>query len=244
MPATTGISAIPAERLGFEFQAGFVPSHMLSDATQPPGGIRDPSPQVAVLLEPGSVAPGLVLGLRWFGDADDHGVEPMLGYRRHLGDHIAVAGVGYASTLEAADSGARYRANRYGGELAIDAGTGPGWFSLHAQAALAATYVSAHGSYCVSTAGVGVDCNGGPDVEGNLHGLYPTATGSLTLDIGRRAIGVFHGARLAVLSSVGLMPQIRGTDQRSAAQFHSVGLTLTIGFGGDQPLPRRMLPPE
>ena len=68
---------------------------------------------------------------------------------------------------------------------------------------------------------------------GELSGMFPSATGTLALDVGRRDHGAFHGARLALLGATGEMPISRGEGVESRAWFFSLGLTLTLGIGAE-----------
>src|SRR5215475_5902838 len=83
MPATTGISAVPAGRPGAEAQLGVMPGHYLSSSvtTTPRGGATG---QATLLIEPDRWVdvPGLVVGGRVFGQGNDSPAEPLVGYRR------------------------------------------------------------------------------------------------------------------------------------------------------------------
>jgi hypothetical protein len=69
-------------------------------------------------------------------------------------------------------------------------------------------------------------------LDGTAAGTFPAATASLALDIARRA-GVFHGGRIALVGSTGMMPQVREGMESSSVRYTAVGLTLTLGFGSD-----------
>ncbi len=237
MPATTGISAVPAGRPGVELQAGIVPGYVLSSATQDEheGG---PSEQLLGVLEPNRWlgTRGLIVGARGVGRKGDHAFEPFLGYRHRIEERVAVAFVGYATKTEGASQGASYRATRGGAEAAVDAKIFAPlpWLAVHGQAALSATYLKARGTYCADPEGRGLDCNeDGSDrmVDGRVDGWFPAATASLALDLGRRPMGAFHGARLALLGTAGRMPQLRDGIEAGRVGYVSMGLTLTLGIG-------------
>jgi len=238
MPTTTAVSAIPAGRPGGEAQLGIVPAYFLSSSVQKPHGAG--TTQLAVVIEPDRWidAPGLLLGARLFGQADDTPGEPLLGYRKKLGDDLAVAGIVYGTSKRSTAKLASYHATRIGGELAIDARAIAiaSWLAMHVQAAFSATRVSASGTYCVKPDGTGEDCNQTDPsmntvVDGKLSGVYPAGTGSLALDVGRRDTGMFHGARVALMASTGWMPTATSGVQGDATSFFAIGLTLTLGLG-------------
>src|SRR5665647_2649801 len=86
MPATTGVSALPAERPGGEVQAAVMPVFFLSDATQQDKAPPRADPQLSALFEPDRLfgTKGLILGLRTWGEEGATPVEPMIGLRRKL----------------------------------------------------------------------------------------------------------------------------------------------------------------
>ncbi|MGN6107676.1 MAG: hypothetical protein ACTHU0_21380 [Kofleriaceae bacterium] len=241
MPATTGVSAAPAGRPGLEVQAGGIPAYYLSAAAGENTTSGEPVQQLSGLIEPGRWlgVPGLIAGLRSYGEGGDRTFEPMLGYRHRFAEQGAVAAIAYGTRANGRSNDARYEATRVGGELAID-GTlfTSRWVSLHLQAAGAATYLSATGSYCTNTEGYGTDCQGDATdhrVDSEIEGLYTSATGSIVLGVmdGRPA-GIFHGARFAFLTSVGHMPRLREGQQIDGTGYVSVGLSLTLGFGAER----------
>src|SRR5437764_1223797 len=79
--------------------------------------------------------------------------------------------------------------------------------------------VAAEGTYCVDAQGVyGVDC---PDKmpsyqHSKAGGVYPAATGGLSVDVGRHFDGEFHGGRVELLVAGGTMPRVVGGTQESA----------------------------
>jgi hypothetical protein len=238
MPTTTGMSAVPAQRPGAEAQLGIVPAYFLSSSVQKPHGAA--TTQLELVLEPDRWfnAPGLVIGGRLFGQADDTPGEPLLGYRAKLSEDLSIAGVVYGTSKRSTQKLASYHATRIGGELAVDANTIAiaSWLAMHVQAAFSATRVSASGTYCVDANGVGKDCDqmnqaNNTMIDGHLSGVYPSGTGSITLDVGRRESGILHGARLALMGSTGWMPTATNGIQGDSQAFFSLGLSLTLGLG-------------
>lgn len=240
MPATTGVSAAPAGRPSVEVQAGAIPAYYLSTAARDTN-YSEMAQQVSGLIEPGRWigVPGLIAGLRSFGEGGDRTFEPMLGYRHRFSEQGAVAAIAYGTRANGRSNDAWYQATRVGGELAID-GTlfTSRWASLHLQAAGAATYLSATGSYCTNTEGYGTDCQGDATdhrVAGEIEGLYTSATASIALGVADgRPVGAFHGARLAFLTSVGHMPRLREGQQIDGTGYVTFGLSLTLGFGAER----------
>jgi hypothetical protein len=241
MPATTGISAVPANRPGVELQAGLMPAYFLSDsAKEQDTNDTMPTQQIAALLEPDRLlgTKGLIVGARSWGDEGDTQLEPMIGVRRRIDDRFAVAGVAYGTRTHGGWAGdASYSAFRAGGELAIDSTLIPlaSWLAVHVQASVSATYLDAEGTYCVSASGEGTDCDDKTRrVDGTIEGIYTSATAGVSVDIGRRPHGTLHGIRLALIGAVGAMPRIRnGVQEQSADRYQSIGLSMTIGFGDD-----------
>jgi hypothetical protein len=238
MPATTGLSAVPTNRPGVEVQTAVIPVFFLSDAAH--GGDADAaaSAQLSAIIEPDRLfgSKGLILGARTWGESGDSPFEPMIGLRRRLDETFAIAAVGYGTFVRGESGGASYAATRLGGEAAIDATILPlGYLEFHAQATLAATYFDARGQYCVSSNGEATDCDQYSRlVDGDLAGVYTSATAGLSLDIARRPHGVLHGIRIAMMGAVGAMPRIRdGVQSASNDHYRSFGLSLTIGLGSE-----------
>lgn len=234
MPATTGISAIPANRPGVELQAGGMPGYYLSDTVQE-GEAGIALPQLSALVEPGRR--GLVVGARQWGSEGDTPVEPFVGWRRRVAERSSVAVIGYGTLARGASSGASYSALRLGGELAGDATLIDGRkASLHLHGSLSATLLDASGTYCVTPQLEATDCDDGDRrIDATIDGIYSAATVGLALDLARRPTGHLHGVRLALLGAVGGMPRVRGGVQEpSADRYHSVGFSLTVGFGADR----------
>jgi hypothetical protein len=239
MPATTAVSAVPSGP-GVEAQIGFVPGFYLSRTAQDKAG-GAPIPGFGALFDPERWLglPGLILGARLFGNNQDTPGEPMVGYRRRMGDSASIAGIVYGTGKRSTRSLASYHGAQYGAELALDTDLFhmTSWIAMHLQASAAATRIVGSGSYCVDPDGVAIDCNlkdptMNHTIDGRVSGIYPTGTMTLAADVLRRTSGLFHGARVALLFSVGEMPLAKGGVQQSAAQYISGGLTLTLGVGG------------
>jgi hypothetical protein len=239
MPATTGVSAIPAGRPGGEVSAGLAPIFRLSDAADGDDRNGKSNPEVAALFDPDRLLglPGLFVRARVWGKDGDSSLEPALGYRRRLDDRISLGGVAYGTKMKDDDNGASYKATRFGAEGMVDikiADIG-GWTQLHAQGAVQATYMKASGRYCVETAtGNARDCaeDGSiPMIDGALSGVFPAGTLQLAVDVGRRPSGWFHHARIAGMIAAGWMPRVVNGDQRSGDPYVTGGLALTFAFG-------------
>lgn len=239
MPTTTGISAIPAGRPGGEIAASVTPIFRLSDSASGKDPDGNANPQLAALFDPDRLlgVPGLFVAARLWGEHGDNGLEPQLGYRRRLDDRLSIMGVGYGTKMSDDENGASYKVTRVGIEGALDAKLVQfaTWSSLHLQGALQATYIKSSGSYCVEeTTGNATDCSQDmpvPMVDGKVSGVFPAATVTLGLDLGRRLKGAFHVARLAGMFSTGWMPRIINGAQDSGEVYITGGVSLTIGFG-------------
>ncbi len=238
MPATTGVSAVPDGRTGVEGQLGVIPAFNLSQATQAQTH-GDATGQVSLLFEPGKLLdlPGVIAGVRVWGQGGDTPTEPYVGYRAMVGDGLALAGILYGTVARASDDGASYRAVRFGGELAGDAlflrpAT---WLGVHALASVSATAIAASGTYCVDpTTGYGADCNqDGTDtiVNARLSGVFPAGTIGIAFDFAHLPHSWFHGVRIAALLAGGDMPVVYGGVQDGHAFYGSAGMTLTVGLG-------------
>ena len=245
MPATTGVSAIPASATGLDVQAGVVPGFYLSNAAQQSTD-GAAIPQLSALFDFGALWPGLIVGARAYGRSGDAIGEPFVGYRTTLDDGISIAGVVYGTANRAGDRGASYDATRAGAEVMVDARLAQPAkrVAVHGQLSGSMTRIAAHGTYCTS-AGYGVDCSdtGGSDpgdltASAHVSGVYPAGTAKLAIELERDSRRAFHGAELAVLVGVGAMPKVQDGVQIDAAFYASVGLLVTIGFG-DTREPRR-----
>lgn len=241
MPATTAVSAVPAGRPGAEAQLGIVPAYFLSSSVQNPHGAA--TTQLALVVEPDRWVnvPGLLIGARLFGQSNDTPGEPLLGYRKKVTDKLAVAAIAFGTSKSSTAKLASYHATRFGGELALDgrAIEITSWVAMHVQTAVSATRVHASGTYCVDANGVGKDCDvkdpgTNTAIGGHVAGVYPSGTGSLTLDVGRRATGALHGVRIALLASAGWMPTATNGVQRDAHAYYAIGLTFTVGLGDSE----------
>jgi hypothetical protein len=240
MAASTGVAAIPAGRPSFEGSVGVMPGHYLSAGVHesPKGaGIG----QAAILVEPDSIihVPGLIVGGRYVGSSASGGYpEPMVGYRTYLGaDHLlAVSAIGYATYGSATRNNASYSATRGGAEAGVDLRVTPefAWFELHLAASASLTGISARGNYCIdANYRYGIDCPEPPQsrVDARASGVYPSAVGSIAIDVGRRLNGEFHGGRIALMGGGGTMPRVVGGQQEGAQPYAAGGLSLTVGFG-------------
>jgi hypothetical protein len=238
MPATTGIAAIPAGRPGLEAGGGSVPSFNLSTSAQDKSGGTHTN-EFSLLFDPDRWfgVPGLILGARLFGTDKDTPGEPYVGYRRLLDENIAVAGVLFGSSKHSAKDGAKYHAQRLGGEAAVDVRlySPKPWFGAHVQAAVSVTRIFASGTYCGDADGKAIACNMDPAqntlVDGEMRGIFPAATGTFAIDFGRTPIGIFHSARLALMFAGGSMPLVRDGRKETTDFYTSGGLTLTLGVG-------------
>ena len=239
MPTTTGISAIPAGRPGGEVSVGIAPVFRLSDSASGKNRGGNTIPQLGALFDPDNLlgVPGLFVAARVWGEHGDTSLEPTLGYRHRLDDRLSIAGAAYGTKMHDDENGATYQATRVGGEAALDVkvvdlGT---WSQLHAQGAASATYLTSHGSYCYEVAtGNAVDCSQDgsvPMINGKLSGVFPAATLTLALDIGRQATGAFHSVRLAAMLAAGWMPRVVNGAQTSGDPYVTGGVSLTLGFG-------------
>lgn len=242
MPASTGLSAVPAGRPDGEIGFGPTPGYFLSAGTQasPEGaGLT----QGSLVIEPDRLIhlPGLIVGARRVGSADSGAYfEPLAGYRLHL-DHaqrVSAMAVGYFTKASGTKDGASYKATRGGAEVGFDARITPQnrWFELHASASAALTGLSASGHYCLDSAGqFGVTC-ADPPVPASMtavsvSGLYPSATAGVALDLFRHHESFFHGGRLGLLFATGTLPTATGGQQKSAHWYTAAGAALTVAFG-------------
>ncbi len=240
MPASTGVSVMPANRTHAEISAATIPASRLSSAATDDDRNGYAVPQLAALFDPDKLLPvrGLFVSVRGFGD-DDTGVEPIIGYRRRSGSvayMLAAYGtkMGYDDSTKDDDGDfVSYDMTRAGAEGGVGymlADTK--WARAHAQATVAATLIAADGSYCIDTEGRAIRCQGSMDnrVDGELTGLYTTASASLALELGPQA-GAFHGVRLSAMLAGGHMPRLVGGQQRTGDAFIAFGLGVAVGFG-------------
>jgi len=243
MPGRTGVSPIPAANPEFAGQVGFMPGYYLSaSASEDPNGSA--IPQLLATVDPGHVAPGLLLGGRAYGESGDTAIEPIIGYRRHVDDEqrLAVAALLYGTRMATTYQHARYSATRAGLEGAADLRlTKPNqWIEAHAIASLSITNVSADGTYCVDspTMSYAVDC---PDpfpepppnqVSAEVSGAYPTMTIGIAADLFKLPSNVFHGARVELMFGAGAMPRVTDGAQSRGKGYTTIGLAITLAVGG------------
>lgn len=236
MPTTTGISAVPHGRPGGEAQLAVVPVFRLSNAASGQDRNGQSTPQLSALIDPDRWGiPGVILGMRLFGESGDAGLEPYVGYRRTFGE-VSFAAVAYGTKMGATEKGATYEAIRLGGEVLTDVKLASfgSWGQLHVGGGVNATYVDADGRYCVGSDDNAIDCNDdgtSTTVDAELAGVYTAGNLMLALDIARRPTGTIHFVRLGAMFSFGHMPRLVGGDQQSGDVFLSGGLGLTFGFG-------------
>jgi len=239
-PVTTGVSAVPSGRPGVELAVGAMPAFYLSDAAAQRDGAGGATAQQTATFEPDRWlgVKGLIVGARRFGDGSDSPIEPLLGYRRRLDDNFSVLGLAYGTHTSAANDGADYEATRFGGELTLDAALPKitNWVALHGFLSASGTLLDASGTYCVAADGVAIDCEEtSRRVDASVDGVYFAGTGGLALDLARRPTGSLHSIRIAMLSSIGVMPKLRdGEQQPSKDGFYSFGLSLQVGFGAPE----------
>lgn len=239
-PATTGFTAQPAGRPDVAAQAAIVPGHYLSSAvTEDPKGAG--IGQGAISFEPDRLLrlPGLVIGARLFGQRGDMLVEPVLGYRRTLGDGgISIGVFAFGTHASASADGASYEATRLGGELATDLRiTRPDrWAELHLFGGAAVTGLSVDGDYCIDDAGkYGVQCpDDGTGTKRSSHasGAYPALHVGVAGAFLQHRPGWFHGVRLSAMIAGGAMPRVIQAEQTDASAYFSVGLAAQAAIGG------------
>lgn len=243
VPATTGVSAVPAGAPGVEAQVGLMPGYFLSRGAQDKSGGAIMG-QLSALVDPDRwlPIPGLILGARLFGQDQDTPGEPMIGYRRALDDSLSIGVVGYATSKRSTRQLASYHAAQGGAEAAIDTklARAGSWFELHTQLAVAATYTSASGTYCVNGSGIAVDCDtehpqNNTMIDGKLSGVFEAATATLGLDFLRSpGHANFHGARVAAMMAAGTMPLVANGMQEATDFYWSIGASLALGFGAER----------
>jgi hypothetical protein len=239
VPATTGISPIPAPREGAEIQLAAVPGYFLSQSTveEPKGGGLT---GLSVAIDPAKLlgAPGVVFAARLIGPEEDTQLEPIVGYRRSFGGGLggSVAGFVFGAHSSGVSDGAEATSTRLGSEVVADLRLGPAsrWAEAHLLAGASLQYVKGEGTYCTDdTMMYGKDC---PDVivtqiDGSARGAYPAATVGLAGHFWRHRPGLFHGGRLFALLTLGAMPTVVGGEQDSATGYLAIGLGLSLSLG-------------
>lgn len=239
VPATTGISPIPAPREGAELQLGVVPGYFMSQTV-----VEDPRggglAGLSVAIDPAKLlgTPGLMVGARLIGPEEDSQLEPIVGYRRSFGGGLgaSIAGFVFGAHSSGEVDGASATSTRLGSEVVTDFRLGPAsrWFEAHLLAGASLQYVNAEGTYCTDPAmQYGQDC---PDVivtqiDGSAAGAYPAATVGLAGHLGRHRPSVFHGARVFALLTIGAMPTVVGGEQQGATGYLAIGLGLSLSLG-------------
>lgn len=240
MPGRTGVSPVPAANPEFAAQFGVMPGYYLSaSAADEPNGAG--IPQLLASIDPGHVAPGLLLGGRVYGESGDTAVEPILGYRRKLGveGRLAVAALLYGTRMKTTSEHATYAATRAGLEGAADLRlTNPNrWVEAHAVGSVSLTNVSADGTYCVD-GDHAIDCPDPfptpdpPRASAEASGVYPTVTIGVAADLFKFPSSVFHHARLELMFGAGAMPRVVDGEQARAKGYATLGAALTLAFGG------------
>ena len=244
-PATTGLSARPIARGGAEVQAGVMPGHYLSSTVvEQPSAASIPQLSAVVEVGPWLQVPGLVVGVRSFGQAGDAPIEPVIGYRRELGadGQAALAGFAYGTRARAADDGASYTATRVGAELSADVRvTGRSrWLEPHLFGSLNTTYLDARGTYC-TTAEMrwGKDCAApaeppSPTMTATIDGAFVAGSLGASAEFLRDRRGWFRGGRLAATAAAGVMPRIEAGQRSGTSTYAAFGLSLSLSVGSSE----------
>lgn len=245
MPATTGVSPIPAPRPGAELSIGPAPGYYLSSAVkEEPSG--DHVDHAAALLDLGALIglPGLIVGGRYVAYSDPGGYPgAMIGYRRFLDDaeRLSAAAVAYGGHGSGDDNGASYEATHGGLELATNLQLTPPsrWLELHLFGSASVTALSAEGEYCVESPGdFATDCPEPPTEpifdQASASGVYPAGVLGAAVATGRHLAGPLHGARLAVQFAGGFHPRVESGEQQAPASYLAFGFTLSVGVGATE----------
>lgn len=243
VPATTGVSPVPAPRVGGEAQIGAMPGFYTSQAvTEDPVGAS--FGQVSVAFDPATLlgVPGLVVAARLVGPEEDTQVEPVIGYRRLFGagQGLAVGAFAFGTRSTGESDGATAETARAGGEIAVDMRLTPAsrWIEAHLIAGGSVTYLSAEGVYCTDVEGRwGVDCPEPPvrQTRASATGAYPAGNAGVAVHLFRHRPGAIHGARVLGLLTVGSMPHVESSEQRTSTAYMAAGLALSLSFGEAAP---------
>ena len=235
-----GVSAMPAARPEVSVSAHALPGYYLS-STVVADGKGATMLGGSVLIEPDRIVevPGLIVGVRAYGDKNDVGFEPMFGYRRKIGPDAPLAyGVVVAFTRASGKArGAEYEATRVSGEAMAEYRMFQSARSVDVSltAAVNATALRAEAAYCVDAQGYGHDCS---DMEmtiaGKASGVYAAGTAGVALDVGRRWRSTSHGVRFALTGTGGTMPTLVNGVQKSARGFYALGINLGFNFGSEK----------
>lgn len=239
-PATTGFTARPMPRDGLEVQAGLLPGHYLSSSVvESPDGNSIEQLSAAAQADELVGIPGLVLGVRAFGQEGDRPIEPVIGYRRALaGGAASVAGFLYGAHAAHEENGASYEATRLGGELAGDVRLFQHrWIEPHVFGGFNVHRLTAAGTYCTDeTMRWGQDC-AEPDeppkpiVSATARGVFPAAHVGIAAEFLRHRDAWFHGARVAFMASGGTMPHVESSMQTDDEAYFAFGMTVSVGIG-------------
>lgn len=239
MPTTMAVSAMPAARPEVNVTAHALPGYYLS-STVVADGKGTSMLGGSVLVEPDRIVelPGLIVGARAYGDKNDIGFEPMLGYRRKIGPEAPLAyGAVVAFTRASGKArGAEYEATRVSAEAMAEYRVfQSASVDVAVTTAVNATALSAEAAYCVDAQGYGHDCG---DMEmtiaGKASGVYVAGTAGIALDVGRRWRSTSHGMRFSVTANGGTMPTLINGMQRDARGFLALGLNLGFNFGSQK----------
>ncbi len=240
MPTTMGIPAMPAARPEVSVTTHALPGYYLS-STVVADGKGTAMLGSSVLIEPDRLLefPGLIVGARAYGDKNDIGFEPMLGYRRKISPASPVAyGAVIAFTRASGKArGAEYEATRVSAEAMAEyrffqsART----VDVSLTTAVNATALSAEAAYCVDAKGYGHDCGDTEmTIAGKASGVYVAGTAGVAVDVGRRWHNTFHGLRFALTGTGGTMPTLVNGMQQSARGFFALGINLGVNFGSEK----------
>jgi hypothetical protein len=243
-PATTGFTARPMARTGLDLQVGLVPGHNLSSSVvESPDGNSIKQASLAAQYDELIGIPGLVLGARVFGNEGDTPLEPVIGYRRVLGDGVAsIGGFFYGTHASHEEYGTSYEATRLGGELSTDIRILENrWVEPHLFGGLNVQYLSAEGTYCTDPMGQWAeDCAEPPDppkptTSATARGAYLAGHVGLAVEVMRHRDSWFHGGRIAFMLSGGTMPHVESSVQTDDETYAAAGLTFSVGIGaGDE----------
>lgn len=237
MPAVTGASVVP-ERAGVEVQAALAPGYFLSSAAKEEAH-GSAVQQLSGFVEPGDMIglPGLAIGARYVGGADDAPyLEPMVRYRLSLADALSIGAVGYGTHAKGSAAHASYEMTRGGVEASGDFRLTPEsrWIEIHLLGGGSLTGLSAKGAYCQAATGYATSCEDrAADASARTGGLYPAAFGGIALDIAKHD-GVLHGMRALAIGAGGTMPHVRWGEQAAARTWFSWGIALSVGVGASE----------
>ena len=239
--AVSGASAVPHRHADAELQVAGVPGYYLSEGVgQQPNGT--PIRQLSGMVEPNDLigVEGLGAGARYVGGGDGDGYfEPMLRYRRWLGDEqrLSLMAVGFGTHASGEAKQASYQMTRLGGELGMDVRLTPpsSWAELHVQSGAGLSQLFADGKYCMNVdTGWGRDCDDNelPNASVEVSGLFPVFYVGASVDIARHLDLFLHGVRIGGWAAGGTLPSAQHGEQVDARNWAAGGLGLTLGLGG------------